>query len=896
MSAIVVRIDAKTGDAARIATVVTYVFDPTTSKPGERLIFAGSGNMFATDPVGMSKEMRALADDAKALDSRVSIDPFEHFVISFESHDSLSKADCEVAVSIALRHLGLQDHPYVWGAHDDTGNRHIHLGVLRINPNNLKAVSVAYVVKQAEQVGALINHDLDMPAMQHNRYTVDDHGILAKAVSSRVREPNKLVEIIKTSKSWEDFHARTRAIGINYERKGSGALINGEKASDVHYSASFAKLSKKWGQYVQAVGALDLPSKPPQDVERARLRAQIRKTLSDTQRQERSDAYQAYKMKKADIWQTPGNSIARVALSSFIAKDYASVMADLRDKQRQQRNILSKQLDMQMPLLARLQVENSFSANVSKDIVVSDIRAYIAFADPSDRRRIIYSTSQHGRADFVDSGNKVAVYNQSDDAILAALQLSQAKFGSKLTVNGSDAFKLKAMRIAAANNIVIANPELQDQLKAEILRLQKERLSQASAKYPAREDFIKLAAAVPAQRWRVAMGPYLKSQELSASAATYKPVLILRDDASPAPAHSSKGNGHDELSVDRVCDKWGYLELAQDDPNRSKVMLTAVSDSHHIVQLNGVSKSTLQRLLDHGHRPCLIIDNGDAKHTVVLSTKMDSSLSAQQNRYLSNYLQQELFRLYGDARDAMDPTSSMQSILCPGFINQSKLADGNFPRIKLMHAALGDCEKLSHMLPVSIQSTIETKSHGVAVLSNDIYPPETTAYLAHVKSIRDAASAGMLNIRLRRDGSLDQSSIDGLAAQRMRMTGWNRTQIEQALSGGCNDARAIYGEVAKTDPGHYAKMTVDAAMKIDLSPYAHQLKYRVFDEKVAGVISPLSVRDSEKLQSDVSIHKPVGIGFTPKSVPDKTDQAERKVMPKPRSAKRSVSRGSGLGM
>jgi len=77
---------------------------------------------------------------------------------------------------------------------------------------------------------------------------------------------------------------------------------------------------------------------------------------------------------------------------------------------------------------------------------------------------------------FIDRGSQIAVRDISDEAVLAVLQLGSEKWGNELSVMGSDDFKRQAIRLAVANDINIANPELQDQIDQERGRLERERV------------------------------------------------------------------------------------------------------------------------------------------------------------------------------------------------------------------------------------------------------------------------------------------------------------------------------------------------------------------------------------------------------------------------------------
>ncbi len=89
-------------------------------------------------------------------------------------------------------------------------------------------------------------------------------------------------------------------------------------------------------------------------------------------------------------------------------------------------------------------------------------------------REVRYSNAQ-GKTAFVDSGPKISVLDQSDASVLAALQLTQQKYGKDLILTGPEEFQEKVILLAVRHNIAIANPELQERIQREKERIAVER-------------------------------------------------------------------------------------------------------------------------------------------------------------------------------------------------------------------------------------------------------------------------------------------------------------------------------------------------------------------------------------------------------------------------------------
>lgn len=486
MSVIGVRLNAKNGDRGRCMKLVLYIHDPIGNPDpdkiaktgGERVLFRGSNGVMSESPAGIAEEMRLTADIAQAQDNRVSDDPIEHFIFSFEAYDAPGEHEIRRCIEIAAQHLGVQMHQYTWGAHRDTDNTHIHLAVNRINPLTFKALDIKFPVLQAEQIGARINHALGMKPMINNRYRVNEKTRnIERVPSTAVPKPERLANIIKTSRSWGEFHERTFKVGIQYEKKGSGALINGDKASNVDRNATIVKLCKMWGDF-EASPYILVP-KPSQEVierrqrhDRKAERKDARALLLAAQREEHNRIFSQAKAKKQSVWadKTISHDDHQARLS-LIALEQAKKLLELRDKQKMDRHLLSKRLNDALPLIDFRKME-SLVCGPTSSLPRGDIRDFVAHSLGCE---VEYKLKGSDIVSFVDKGHRIVVLDKGDESVLAVLQLGAAKWGKELSITGGDDFKSQAIRIAVEHGIALANPELHDQIVQEKARLAMER-------------------------------------------------------------------------------------------------------------------------------------------------------------------------------------------------------------------------------------------------------------------------------------------------------------------------------------------------------------------------------------------------------------------------------------
>ena len=377
-------------------------------------------------------------------------------------------------------------------------------------------------------------------------------------------------------------------------------------------------------------------------------------------------------------------------------------------------------------------------------------------------------------------------------------------------------------------------------------------------------QFQQLADALPedAKRFRVTLGSYkavpktldgkpvmqMRADGTQVPTEHY-PTRVLRDKDAPALNPLGAGKGNDGLTIEQIKARMGVIERAQDDPTQARVILTPASESHHIVHVDDVSAEKLAQMKRDGFEPCFVQQTSPDKRNVLLTAPKDPTLTPEQQREVGKALTQALNQRYGDA----DARNEVQPLRMPGFDNRKpkyQREDGSYPTIEIEHAKRGDCEKtrqLSRELGRDLAKTSPTwqqaqPSTRPAQPGQPGQPMQQAAsgpskaqqaYAAHVSYLRE--NADRMHIHLRDNGTLDQSSIDVLAAQRMKLAGWKRDDIAQAVRAGCNEIRREHGDAPKHDPARYAAQLAQRVDATDLSKWSKQEKFLQQIERAAGV-------------------------------------------------------------
>ena len=332
----------------------------------------------------------------------------------------------------------------------------------------------------------------------------------------------RIPTIAREAAGWQDFHGKLAEQGMEYRLRGAGAvLLVGEtpaKPSDVDRKLALKALEKRWGAFEAPPSGIEeklAPSQEPvNDVAKAlgfgdyakarrlhvagrkeakdelnRLIEQERKALYERQREERKKTF-------AGSWKGRGAELN--ALRSVVAAEQARAKADLSDRITDLRKDFSAKYppgffpDFEEWVRKTRGNEAADRYRYSGKIreIPAEIRpaAPVKGQDPEPRdirdylpevfgREVRYSNAQ-GKTAFVDSGPKISVVDQSEASVLAALQLARQKYGKDLVVTGPEEFQEKVIRLAVRNNIAIAKPELQEEIRKERKRVAAEREQQ----------------------------------------------------------------------------------------------------------------------------------------------------------------------------------------------------------------------------------------------------------------------------------------------------------------------------------------------------------------------------------------------------------------------------------
>jgi hypothetical protein len=252
--------------ATMIAGLVEYIFAASDENGNEKLAYSGALNFLTGTLAAQKNEMIALAEES--VRSKM---PVTHYVISWQENELPSHEQLDETAKIFLARMGLEEHQALYALHRNTDNCHLHLVVNRVHPYTEKVIrpNNGFDIDMAHQIIAEIEHRQGWASQNKARYRVDEKGDIVRnqkfnswreAIKPDLKPKGKAEDfesatgeksaqriaqerghaIIQTAKSWNELHEKLAAVGLRFEKKGSGAIVFVEITYDIF------RTLKKW--------------------------------------------------------------------------------------------------------------------------------------------------------------------------------------------------------------------------------------------------------------------------------------------------------------------------------------------------------------------------------------------------------------------------------------------------------------------------------------------------------------------------------------------------------------------------------------------------------------------------------------------------------------------------
>ena len=441
------------------------------------------------------------------------MDLVDHWVLSWDGHDSPTVSEMFDAFDILERCLGVENCPSVTAIHGNTDNPHGHRAVLRIDPETgetnarphngwdidaaHRALAVIAERYPEWQVTPDRLYDVSAGRLIHRKSSADvgkadDPGswvplrrtgilhtstpsknLLAKidhqsllyeedtGFKSRKRVAiEEAVPVLLAAKDWTDAHAHLAKVGIGLEmamnKSGANLVINGKtvKAS-ISDSTSLAKLEKRWGAFQPPAAHVEITSFAPRlmfpaDADRARYFAEKHAFTADL-------TQMIAEVRSADQDHEPSapsatcdpSKLMRVAFPTYDEWLSGSTAPDPASVLTKAARVAGFAVDGASP--PELRDVAGYEPRVTTNGV-----AYYKIGDLYSRPALFYA------------GGRIYVNDNEDASILAALRILAEQFPDcPLKPFGPPDFIAKVEKIAAAEGIPIEMPPLYEATAAQ---------------------------------------------------------------------------------------------------------------------------------------------------------------------------------------------------------------------------------------------------------------------------------------------------------------------------------------------------------------------------------------------------------------------------------------------
>jgi hypothetical protein len=369
--------------ATRIGSLLDYIEADVRGGAQKAEYVCARGNFYSDSLQGQRAEMIALATEATR-----SKDPVDHWLMSWKEGEQPTHAQCNEAIEILKRHLGMSsDHLASCALHRNTENYHLHVVLNRVDPNTMRVTDKGWCIDRGHKAIAEIVHVQGWEPENNARYIVNSNGEVTLAGVTRERQPcstardhenatgeksceriaiERAAPILASAKSWEQVHKDLRCAGMRYELKGSGALlwVNDQpvKASVIGREFSRKHMEERLGVFQRDAGSV-VTEQPPRQAESigrddsGRWAAYrkflgghraLKETAQTQQRaehhMEREALYASFRKERSELYQEgKWSGIALNVARSLMASDHAKRKAQLSEKHKRERDELRLQ-------------------------------------------------------------------------------------------------------------------------------------------------------------------------------------------------------------------------------------------------------------------------------------------------------------------------------------------------------------------------------------------------------------------------------------------------------------------------------------------------------------------------------------------------------------------------
>lgn len=477
-----------------------------------RYLTDSQGKSVRTGAIRITNCMNDSADVAaleilntQGMNTRSTADKTYHLIVSFRSGENPGPAALAAIEERMCDALGFAGHQRVSVVHDDTDNLHLHIAINKIHPTRytihepFQAYRTLAKLCDKLEVEYGLQRDNHTPGQttSENRAADMEHQTGIESLLGWVKRECK--ERMRNAQSWNELHALLLENGLHMHPRANGLVITAAdgttiKASSVGREFSKPQLEGRLGPF-EAAPVPRETARPARGYEKKPLASSVDTTelyarylaaqeeAAERKARERSQA-RARKERRIDAVKRsidfkraalklatmprPVKKLMYSALSRARSEEIAAIKVlyqrerqaiDQQHRRCQWVDWLRREAELgDLKALAALRGRRKGSGPagnaVTGDAVPSRMARPIGHDSVTRKGTIIYHVA--GSA-IRDDGDRLNVSLGADQAaIQSALRMVTARYGDRIVVNGSGAFKEQILMTAVATNLRIA--------------------------------------------------------------------------------------------------------------------------------------------------------------------------------------------------------------------------------------------------------------------------------------------------------------------------------------------------------------------------------------------------------------------------------------------------------
>jgi len=478
------------------AGLVRYLGDAQSKT--ERVGYLSTANCHSNDIESAVLEVL----NTQAINTRSEADKTYHLIVSFRSGEQPDKDTLMAIERRICEGLGYADHQRVSAVHTDTDNLHIHIAINKIHPTRYTIHTPYNDHKTLGQLCAKLEREYGLESDNHEPKRSGAAGRAAdmerhSGVESLIGWINReCVDQLRKADSWHQFHETLQAHGLDMKERGRGLVVVAEegtliKASSIGRDFSRSNLEKRFGAYQESAinGASQSKKRYAKKPMRARVdtvelyaryrreqqtvqteRAVIVKRLIAEKDRAIESAKRIARVKRNGMKLVKGERDAKRSFYSLTSQSLKSQIDEIRAEYARARQALQEQHrrhtwadwlrekaehgDREALTALRARDDaRSLSGNVITGRGETLKTAGYKPDSITKKGTVIYASAT---TVVRDDGDKLKVTRgQGARGLEVALKLASQRYGRRVHVNGTDAFKERIVQAAASSGLAI---------------------------------------------------------------------------------------------------------------------------------------------------------------------------------------------------------------------------------------------------------------------------------------------------------------------------------------------------------------------------------------------------------------------------------------------------------